>query len=459
MNTNQKYMLDAYMKPLYDGRPEGALLESVRNLEQKLTQYADDNPSSMDMVGDSGLRDEYNQVYMAVINRNNDYSVSDESDRPAAFDYSKEQRLPTVHEFLDTYRLVYETSVRPNKRELTDRAYQELFNVENRTDDLMEAQLIIEREHLIVNTVTAEYKYIAQDFLEAADPNYEVTSAGVRNSIGIYANAKSLDEVTYMGELAKAVCDDIAVQSKLKLEMMINFTALIFGWENSKRKIREGDKESESYAEVMVVSRSRMRKYYRFLSEDMGITFDTMKQTPFYRIMMLNPQGLDELWRIKKVMHPDNIKAIEYVLFEEILSPKSIEEILMTPQPYPYYEMIDSNRYPEIDEEYAQLAEELNRDLKYFRRNRVPESRNKKHKVSQEELIDNTKAMTMNMAASSQAGASGSAGAGRAAGVLKNISSAKTGMTPDIKKSMVKGAAAEAAKDIGKGLLRGLFRR
>lgn len=300
MNTNQKYMLDAYMKPLYDGRPEGALLESVRNLEQKLTEYADENPSSMDMVGDSGLRDEYNQIYMAVINRNNDYSVSDKSDRPVAFDYSKEQRLPTVHEFLDTYRLVYETSVRPNKRELTDKAYQELFNVENRTDDLMEAQLIIEREHLIVNTVTAEYKYIAQDFLEAADPNYEVTSAGVRNSIGLYANAKSLDEVTYMGELAKAVCDDIAVQSKLKLEMMINFTALIFGWENSKRKIREGDKESESYAKAMVVSRSKMRKYYRFLSEDMGITFETMKQTPFYRILMLNPQGLDELWRIKK---------------------------------------------------------------------------------------------------------------------------------------------------------------
>ncbi len=459
MNTNQKYMLDAYMKPLYDGKPEGTLLESVKNLEQRLTEYADDNPSSMDMVGDSGLRDEYNQIYMAVINRNNDYSTSDEADKPKAFDYSKEQRLPTVHEFLDTYRLVYETSVKPNKRELTDKAYQELFDVENRTDDLMEAQIIIEKEHLVVNTVTAEYKYIAQDFLEAADPNYEVISAGVKNSIGLYANAKSLDEVTYMGELAKAVCDDIAVQSKLKLEIMTNFTALIFGWEHSKRKIREGDKESASYAKSMVVARDKMRRYYRFLSEDMGITFETMKQTPFNRIMMLNPQGLDELWRIKKTMHPDNIRAIEYVLFDEILSEKSIEEILMTPQPYPYYEMIDSNRYPEIDEEYAQLAEELNRDLKYFQRNRTPEAQNKKHRVSQEDLIDNTRTMTMNMAASSQTGASGNTGEGKSAGVLKNISSAKTAMTPDLKKNMAKGAAAEAAKDIGKGLLRGLFRR
>lgn len=462
MNTNQKYMLEAYMKPLYDGSPEGPLLESVRSLEQKLTEYADENPSSMDMVGDSGLRDEYNQIYMAVINRNNDYSTAGGDDSPKAFDYSKEQRLPTVHEYLDNYRLVYETSIKPNKRELTDKAYQELFNVENRTDDLMEAQIIIEKEHLIVNTVTAEYKYMAEDFLEAADPNYEVTSAGVKNSIGVYAGAKSLDEVTYMGELAKAVCDDIAVQTKLKLEMMVNFTVLVYGWEHSKRKIREGDILIGDYAKAMVVNREQMRKYYRFLSEDMGITFDIMKKTPFYRIMMLNPQGLDELWRIKKVMHYDNIRAIEYVLFEEMLSDKSIEEILMTPQPYPYYEMIDSNRYPEIDDEYAQLAEELNKDLKFFQRNRTPDGKTKKHTASQEELIDNTKAMTMNMAASSETGASGNTGAGKASGLFRNLSSAKTGvagMSSDTKKSLAKGAAAGAAKDIGKGILRGLFRR
>lgn len=36
MNTNQKYMLEAYMKPLYDGSPEGPLLESVRSLDKSL---------------------------------------------------------------------------------------------------------------------------------------------------------------------------------------------------------------------------------------------------------------------------------------------------------------------------------------------------------------------------------------------------------------------------------------
>ena len=192
MEMTHKYVIEAYMNALYEGKPEGALLESVKDFEIRLSEFAEENPRSADIMADSGMRDEYNQLYMAVINRNNDYSTAG-AEEPKAFDYAKAQRVPTVHEFLDTYRLVYEKAVKPNKRELTDRAYQKLFDMENRTDDLLEAQMIIEREHLILNTVTADYKDIAEDFMEAADPNYEVTSATVKATIGVYATAKSLE--------------------------------------------------------------------------------------------------------------------------------------------------------------------------------------------------------------------------------------------------------------------------
>ena len=69
-------------------------------------------------------------------------------------------------------------------------------------------------------------------------------------------------------------------------------------------------------------------------------------------------------------MHPDNIRAIKYVLFEEVLADKSMEEILLTPQKEPYYEEIDTNLYPETDAEFAALAEELNKDIPYFQKNR-----------------------------------------------------------------------------------------
>ena len=60
--------------------------------------------------------------------------------------------------------------IRPNAREATNKAYEKLFEVEKRTDDLIEAQMIIEREKLILNTVIADYKELAEDFLKAADP-------------------------------------------------------------------------------------------------------------------------------------------------------------------------------------------------------------------------------------------------------------------------------------------------
>lgn len=385
-----KMLIDAYMKPLYDGNPQGTLLETIKAYEARITDFAKDNPGSMDVVGDSGTRDEYNQLYMAVLNGNHSYGLPAEEEQPKAYSYAADMKLPTVHEFLDSYRMVYEASVRPNNSELTDKAYQELFAVENRTDDVIEAQIIIEKEGLLLNTITADYKALAQDFLESTDPNYEVTSATTKATLGVYADARSIEEITYMGEVAKATCDDIAVQVKLKVEMIQILMSLIFAWEHSKRKIREGGEGMTKFAQSMVLTRRQARRYYKFLSEDMGITWEVIEKTPFYRILMLNPQGLDGLWRIKKVMHPANLTTAKHVLFEEILSDKSMEEILVTPQTMSYYEIPDSNLYPAIDMEYEVLAEELNKDIRYFQRNstEIP---------SQDELINNSRQLALSL--------------------------------------------------------------
>ena len=155
--------LDGYVKLLYDNDPQGPLLESIRDFEKRFCQVAEENTGNTDVAGvlsRTGLQDEYNRLYMASINRNNDYSAVSAEDQPQVFDYQKEQRLPTVHEFLNNYRLVYE-EIRPNAREATNKAYEKLFEVEKRTDDLIEAQMIIERDKLILNTVIADYKELA----------------------------------------------------------------------------------------------------------------------------------------------------------------------------------------------------------------------------------------------------------------------------------------------------------
>ncbi len=470
--------LDGYVKLLYDNDPQGALLESIRDFEKRFCQVAEENSGNPDVAGvlsRTGLQDEYNRLYMASINRNNDYNTVSAEDQPQVFDYQKEQRLPSVHEFLNNYRLVYE-EIRPNAREATNQAYEKLFEVEERTDDLIEAQMIIEREKLILNTVIADYRELAEDFLRAADPNYEITSSVVKLSAGAYASANSLDEITYMGEIARGKADDLAVQNLVKMEMMVQFMTLIYAWEHTKRKVREGGPRVGEFAQAMVVTREKTRSCYRFMSRDMGIDFDKIESTPFYRIMLLDPKGLDELWRIKKVMHPDNIMATKYVLFEEILSEQSLEDILLSPQRQPYYEPLDTiHDAPGLDDEYLATAAELNRDIPYFRRNRTDAELREQRKAakggfSSEKLLQDMDQLNQKLSAGAggvPAGMTGglagggsrmgaASGLGAAAGAVKN-------MSPDMKKefgkSAAKGAAATAAKEAGRSLLRGFLRK
>lgn len=137
----------------------------------------------------------------------------------------------------------------------------------------------------------------------------------VKVSASSYAKANSLDEITYMGQIARGKAEDLAVQNQIEMDMMVQFMSLIFTWEQAKRKVRQGGPLIGGYAKSMVSTREKIRSYHQFMSQDMGLDFDTIEKMSFRRIMLLNLKGLDELWRIKKVMHPENIKVTEYVLF------------------------------------------------------------------------------------------------------------------------------------------------
>ena len=45
-----KMLIDAYMKPLYDGNPQGTLLETIQAYEARITAFAKDNPGSIEPV-------------------------------------------------------------------------------------------------------------------------------------------------------------------------------------------------------------------------------------------------------------------------------------------------------------------------------------------------------------------------------------------------------------------------
>lgn len=64
-----KMIIDANMQALYVLKPEGELKVRVDQLKERLAAYGAANPGAVDIVGESGLRDEYNKLYMDIISK------------------------------------------------------------------------------------------------------------------------------------------------------------------------------------------------------------------------------------------------------------------------------------------------------------------------------------------------------------------------------------------------------
>jgi hypothetical protein len=84
------------------------------------------------------------------------------------------------------------------------------------------------------------------------------------------------------------------------------------------------------------------------------------------KIWMLVPITLDTNMRIKQVMDPQNIDVMRELLFNEILTDKSINYLLLHEQQHVYYFALDK-RADEVNSRYQAEADRLNEHLLYFK--------------------------------------------------------------------------------------------
>ena len=130
MDMIWKATYDSYMKLLYDMKPQGALQVRIQEFESEFQQIAEQHAGTLDIAGvlaRTGLQQKYNSLYVECQAGANAYVDFDEGrdltdGSPRVFNAAKEQRLPTLHEYIDTYRAVYE-SIRNYDRPGTAKAY------------------------------------------------------------------------------------------------------------------------------------------------------------------------------------------------------------------------------------------------------------------------------------------------------------------------------------------------
>lgn len=257
----------------YEQTPE------VEAFKAKLLDFGKSYPDAVTFFQaypDSGLQEEYTALITKLV-----MAQSQPSDEPAP--------IPTVAEYLEQYRLAYEElKARGSIRGCA--AYDALFDVANRTDDMLEAQLIIERERLNWRIVTEDAIEVFENKLEEMDPLNLSTTAKLLGQIKAYKLARCQEELEYL--IDKQDVEDAGIIANYNCKM--NLAAGLAS------AIMKGDAK-------------RIRAILKYMSDYMDIDIDDLFEEGI-SIWMLDPQNIDEYGKTKDAINPGILDTFKSIL-------------------------------------------------------------------------------------------------------------------------------------------------
>lgn len=241
--------------------------------------------------------------------------------------------LVSVRDYLAAYKPAYEAVKADGTRKRGEKAYENLFAVADRTNDMQEAQLIIEEEGLILKLTTEDALEIHENTLAKLDPLDEVTTVLTKLNIELYKEAESIEDITYRSQLLEIQTIEGTAKGKMKMLLSASLADLLIKYDQAKRMVRmwPDDGKAKGGVAAMAKLRQAIRGVVAIIENEFGKKWDAMMEEQFFMIWMLAPQNLDEYGRTKKSMHPDSIDAYRDMM-NEIMSEESLIEILLREQ-------------------------------------------------------------------------------------------------------------------------------
>ncbi len=289
---------------------------------------------------------------------------------PPAEEEQKEQAqtskggLPTVAAFLSQYRVAYDAVKGAGYRKRAEKAYENIFDVENRTDNLIDMNIILEKEKMMWKIVSEDFLDIYQPILDATDTLNLGVVRQFENLIKICEESTCDEELTYKTDIAVHVNQKYSYNFMARSVAAIMFANAIVGYIACKKKFRTW---LEPQADLLgvIAQRDAVKRTYEYLKDNFGWDFDYMVNDEWMKSWLLIPIAVDGLGRVKKMLDPQNVEVFRELLFEEILSDRTIDDILLTEQKMVYFYLLNE-RENEVISKYEAEAKKLNEDYVYF---------------------------------------------------------------------------------------------
>ena len=376
MNDIIKGLISGYLDT-FDMYPisSPALQQQVDDFKKRMTAFANENPdvgAFYAKLAESGLTEEHSALITKVAMAS---MGAADADGNVKTDYSDTPPPPvvSVKDFVEQYRVSYDEVKKSLYRKRGEAAYEKIFEVADRTADMLEAQTIMEEERLLWNIVTDDALDIFEANLQALDPLQRAFTFTLENQIDVYKKAQSEEEIDYMMQcLEFPVFNFVQHDTFNNITMPATLAAMIAkmdpppGYNVSKLNAQSTGKE-ESLRDFIAWYKA-LKRTVNFLKEFCNKTFDDLLAGESSKIWFLSPDNVDELGRIKVTWNPHNHEAFRDIIYNEIMSDIPLIEILKRQPEKQVWYGFGSHEDKENYRKMAQAkAVELNADLTYYK--------------------------------------------------------------------------------------------
>lgn len=303
-----------------------ALQQQVDDYKGRLTAFAETQSDVGAFYGNymaSGLQEEYMSLITKVA-----MSCTGTATADTAGGNTQASSVPTVKEYLMQYQAAYNELCNDPQRARGKAAYQQLFAVADRTEDMLEAQLIIERERLLWNIVAEDSLGIFENTLSQMDPLSLATTALLHQQIAAYQKADSDEALSYLLEKAQwSVAVEVAAYT-CKMTIAATVASLLLKYTKAKNEVYLwNDRTLKNAVKSVLEYRSTLRKTLNVLRQ-LDMTVEELFRDEGTKIWMLSPENADQFGKHKYALHPQNYDAYLDILKNEIMADISIEELL-----------------------------------------------------------------------------------------------------------------------------------
>jgi hypothetical protein len=272
--------------------------------------------------------------------------------------------LPSVKDFLEQFRVSYNAVQNAGYRKRAEKAYENIFAVAERTDDLLEMNIILEREQLLWKIVSEDFIDIYEPILAATDVFNDGIIKQFEKLIQVCKDSTCDEELSYLTDVAVQENQQYNYRFQARMTASIILTGAVLGYSLCKTKFRSWMSPQADLA-GLVAQREAAKKIYEYFIRTFGWDFDYFVNDEWMKIWLLVPQNIDANGRIKKVLDPQNLDVMRELLFNEILTNRSIDDILLNEQENVFYFLLD-NRADEVEAKYQAEAAKINADLIFF---------------------------------------------------------------------------------------------